>query len=174
VFGYGLDHPAESREGGGMGDEVTRRQALARAGVAAVGSGVVLAALAGPAGAEPEGVQGTWKIEPAAGGQPAGFRALAAFAAGGVFLTTGSDEPGTGIGQWTSPAADRFAFTYLNFHFDRDLELHHTTKVRAAGTFAGGTLEGHATLTATDPHGHALFSPRKFRFTGRRMLVEKP
>ncbi len=157
-----------------MADEVTRRQALARAGVAAVGSGVVLAALAGPAGAEPEGVQGTWKIQPGTGDNPAGFHALAAFAAGGVFLTTGSDEPGTGIGQWTSPAADRFAFTYQNFHFDPDLQLHHTTKVRAAGRFAGAELKGLATLTAVGPHGHPLFPPRKFRFTGKRMLVEKP
>jgi hypothetical protein len=157
-----------------MADEVTRRQVLARAGVAAVGSGVALAALAGPAGAEPEGVQGTWRIQPATGGGPATFHALASFAAGGVFVTTGSDEPGTGLGQWNSPAADRFAFTYQNFHFDSDQQLHHTTKVRAAGKFAGGSLEGRATLTATGPHGHPLFPPRHFRFTGKRMPVEAP
>ena len=74
----------------------------------------------------------------------------------------------------TKERADKFAFTYLNFHFDRDLQLHHTTKVRAAGTFAGAELEGRATLTAADPHGRPLFPARKFRFTGKRMLVEKP
>ncbi len=74
-----------------------------------------------------------------------------AFAAGGVFLTIGSDEPGTGIGEWNSPASDQFAFTYSNFHFDSDAKLNNTVKVRAAGSFSGSTLQGHATLTATDP-----------------------
>jgi hypothetical protein len=158
-----------------MANEFTRRQALARGGAAALGGGVALAALGGTAAqAEPEGVQGTWRIRPATSSGPAGFVALAAFAAGGVFVTTGSDEPGTGIGQWNSPAANKFAFTYVNFHFDPDLKLHHTTKVRAAGTFTGPELQGRATLTATDRGGRPLFPPRHFRFTGKRMVVEAP
>ncbi len=47
-------------------------------------------------------------------------------------------------------------------------------KVRAAGTFSGDTLEGHATLEAHDAHGHPLFAPRHFSFTGKRLAVQAP
>ena len=160
-----------------MDRTVTRRQALRRAGgvgAAAVGMGAVVPALVGTAGAAGDSVRGAWIIEPSASGHPAGFRAVAAFAAGGVFVTIGSDEPGTGIGEWSSPAAGGFAFTYLNFHFDEQQHLSHTTKVRAAGSFSGNTLKGHATLTSHDPQGHALFPPRKFTFSGKRLAVEAP
>jgi hypothetical protein len=157
-----------------MTEEVTRRQALARAGVAVAGMEIALAALGGSAQAAPEGVQGAWVIQPTTSGGPAGFRAVAAFAAGGVFLTIGSDEPGTGVGEWRSPTAETFAFTYLNFHFDPDGKLNNTVKVRAVGAFSGRTLKGKATLTAHDPGGHALFPPRRFTFSGARLFVEEP
>jgi hypothetical protein len=34
-----------------------------------------------------------------------------------VFVTTGSDEAGTGLGELRQNVAAGFAFTYLNFHF---------------------------------------------------------
>ncbi len=160
-----------------MRGKLTRRQALARAGgagVAAVGLETALAGLSAPAHAATATVRGAWIIEPKTASGPAGFRAVAAFAAGGVFITIGSDEPGTGIGEWKSPTADGFAFTYLNFHFDAEQKLNNTVKVRAAGTFSGDTLEGHATLEAHDAHGHPLFAPRHFSFTGKRLAVQAP
>ena len=42
-------------------------------------------------------VRGTWLIKPTtAGGRGAGFQALAAFAAGGVFVATGPTRPAPG------------------------------------------------------------------------------
>src|SRR5262249_51446378 len=134
----GHDRTTRSRRGrrsSRLMGQVTRRQALARAGVAAVGIEVALATLGGPAKAGPAGVPGAWHIEPTTSGGSAGFRAVAAFAAGGVFITIGSDEPGTGIGEWNSPTSDTFAFTYVNFHFDSNAKLNNTVKVRAAGSF---------------------------------------
>ena len=153
-----------------MGRAISRREAVTGAAAGAVALGAAPASAA----AAKESVRGSWRITPKLPPGAPPFIALAAFGSDGVFVTTGSDEPGTGLGQWNSPAADRFAFTYQNFHFDSDQQLHHTTKVRAAGKFAGGSLEGRATLTATGPHGHPLFPPRHFRFTGRRMPVEAP
>src|SRR5947209_4010593 len=99
-----------------METAVSRRRVLAGIG----GSGVVggLAAAVGSAEAAGGTVRGTWLIMPVSAGGRAGFRALAAFAAGGVFVTTGSDEAGTGLGEWSSTGVDGFGFTYLNFHFD--------------------------------------------------------
>src|SRR5436189_2203160 len=115
-----------------MESVVTRRGVLAGAGVAGAAAG--LAATAGVAEAAQPSVRGTWLITPKTAGGPAGFKALAAFAAGGVFVTTGSDEPGTGLGQWSGDA-NKFGFTYMNFHFDSSGALSHTVKVRAKGTF---------------------------------------
>ncbi|MDP9343809.1 MAG: hypothetical protein M3Q23_17305 [Actinomycetota bacterium] len=157
-----------------MGREITRRQALARVGAAALGVEAVLAAGAAPASASDLTVRGAWLITPKTQSSPAGFQAVAAFAAGGVFITIGSDESGTGIGEWTSPAPGGFAFTYLNFHFASDGSLNNTVKVRAKGTFKAKTLSGHATLTAVDPNGDPLFAPRHFTFTGKRIAVEAP
>ena len=81
---------------------LNRREVLAGLGVATVGSAVT----AGAAQAAAPTVRGAWLIQPKTSGAPAPFRALAAFAAGGVFITTGQDEPGTGIGEWTASGAN--------------------------------------------------------------------
>lgn len=154
-----------------MENVVTRRGVLAGAGVA--GASVGLAATAGVAEAAPPSVRGTWLITPNTAGGPAGFKALAAFAAGGVFVTTGSDEPGTGLGEW-SGGATTFAFTYLNFHFDSAQNPSNTVKVRAKGTFKGSKLSGHATLSTFDPSGAQVGGNRSFSFTGKRVKVEAP
>jgi hypothetical protein len=119
-------------------------------------------------------VRGTWLLKPATSGGPAGFQALAAFAAGGVFVTTGSDEAGTGLGQWSAHGTHGFGFTYLNFHFDTAGQHSNTVKVRAAGTFHGSQLSGHATLTTFDASGNPLGADRRFTFTGKRVAVEAP
>jgi hypothetical protein len=119
-------------------------------------------------------VRGAWLIQPAAAGGPASFHAVAAFAAGGVFITTGSDEPGTGIGEWNSVAANGFGLTYLNFHFDQSGSLANTVKVRAAGTFTGSRLSGRATESTLAPNGSKLSPDRRFTFTGTRIGVETP
>jgi hypothetical protein len=149
-------------------ESVTRRGALAGAGAVAG-----LAATAGVAEAATPSVRGTWLLTPKTSGGPAGFKALAAFAAGGVFVTTGSDEPGTGLGEW-SGGAKGFAFTYLNFHFDSSGKFNNEVKVRAKGTFKGATLSGHATLGTFDANGAQLGSDRTFSFTGKRVKVQAP
>jgi hypothetical protein len=154
-----------------MENVVTRRGVLAGAGVAGAAAG--LATTAGVAEAAQATVRGTWLITPKTAGGPAGFKALAAFAAGGVFATTGSDEPGTGLGQWSGDTT-RFAFTYLNFHFDSSGNFNNTVKVRAKGTFEGSKLSGHATLSTSDANGARVGSDRSFSFTGKRVKVEAP
>ena len=86
---------------------------------------------------------------------------------------TGSDEPGTGLGEW-SGGTKGFAFTYLNFHFDSAGKFDNTVKVRAKGTFKGSSLSGHATLSTFDANGAQLGSDRSFSFTGKRVKVQAP
>lgn len=157
-----------------MGRSLSRRQALAKAGVAALGGGAALVVAGPAAAAATPTVRGSWVIVPMRGGKPAGFQATAAFAAGGVFVTTGSDEAGTGIGQWVSKGANGFGFTYLNFHFDSVGKLSNTVKVRASGTFHGSTMVGKATLTMTDALGKPVGAPARSTFTGKRIPVESP
>ena len=156
-------------------EPMNRRRALGKAAGVAAGAGAVGAILAAPAEAAAPTVRGSWLITPTTtGGQPLGFQAVAAFGAGGIFVTTGSDEDGTGIGQWSSKGSDDFAFTYLNFHFGRNGKLTNTVKVRASGTFQGSTLKGRATLTRVGPNGKSLGPAQRSSFTGKRIDVEAP
>jgi hypothetical protein len=156
-----------------MSNHTSRRQALAGFGAGALGTTIARAAPAAADAAAPT-VRGTWVITPKTSRGPAPFRALAAFAAGGVFVTTGSDEGGTGLGEWSQRGATGFAFTYLNFHFDPSGKPANTVKVRAAGTFHGSKLSGHATLSTLDPSGARIGSDARFTFTGRRLAIEAP
>ena len=151
-----------------MSGGITRRQAVL--GLGATTGGGLLAASSADAAAPT--VRGTWLITPKSSAGPAGFQALAAFAAGGVFVTTGSDEAGTGLGEWLAEGTDGFAFTYLNFHFGTDGKPSNTVKVRAKGTFGGSRLSGNAALTQLDPNGHRLAPDRHFSFTGQRVAVK--
>ncbi len=118
-------------------------------------------------------MRGSWVITPDVPGAP--FQALAAFGAGGIFITTGSDEPGTGIGEWVAQGTDGFAFSYRNFHFGPDGKLSHTTTVNATGTFQGDTMTGTATEFVTDAHpGAGMGVARTSTFTGQRMSVAAP
>ena len=155
-----------------MESAMSRRGVLA--GLGAAGAAAGLGAISSDAEAAAPSVRGTWLIKPSASGGPAGFQALAAFAAGGVFVTTGSDEAGTGLGEWIGRGAHGFGFTYLNFHFDTDGKHSNTVKVRAAGTFHGSDLSGHATLRTFDASGKQLGADAAFTFTGRRVAVEAP
>jgi hypothetical protein len=153
-----------------MSEIASRRELLAGLGGGAVGAAIALSA---PDAAEAEAptVRGTWIITPKSSRGPSPFRALAAFAAGGVFVTTGSDEAGTGLGEWTSRGATGFVFTYLNFHFGSDGKLVKTVKVSATGSFSGSTLAGRATLSTLGPSGGRLSPDARFTFSGRRMGV---
>jgi hypothetical protein len=91
-----------------------------------------------------------------------------------VFVTTGSDEAGTGLGEWGSSGANGFAFTYLNFHFDTAGKPANTVKVRAAGTFHGSHLSGRATLSTFSPSGKRLRADTRFTFSGTRVGVNAP
>jgi hypothetical protein len=135
----------------------------AAVGVAAVGAG------AGPAAAATESVQGSWRITPELPPGVPPFVALAAFGAGGVFVTTGSDEPGTGIGQWKKTATRKFSFSYTNFHFDSAGALSNTVNVKAKGSFSGSRMSGSAELRRVDAAGNPIGSPRTTPFTGRRI-----
>jgi hypothetical protein len=148
-----------------VGRGVSRREAVTGAalGVAVVGAG------AGSAEAATESVQGSWRITPEL---PAGvppFVALAAFGAGGVFITTGSDEPGTGIGQWKKTGTRKFSFAYTNFHFDSSGALSNTVNVKATGSFRGSRMTGSAELRRVDAAGNPVGSAQTTPFTGRRM-----
>ena len=151
-----------------MGSSISRREAVAGAAIGAVAFG----AGAESAMAAKASVQGSWRITPQLPvGAPA-FVALAAFGAGGVFITTGSDEPGTGIGQWKRKGDSGFVFAYTNFHFDAQGRLESTVNVTAKGTFKGKNLKGTATLTRTDSDGAPVGSPQVSEFTGRRMQAQ--
>ena len=152
-----------------MGRAVSRREAVAgvAVGAAALGAGP-LSASAAAAKAE-ESVQGSWRITPELPPGAPSFVALAAFGAGGIFITTGSDEPGTGIGQWKSRGKGGFSFAYTNFHVDSSGALSSVVDVTATGTFKGKNLKGTAELRRVDPSGAAIGSPQSSPFTGKRI-----
>jgi hypothetical protein len=139
-----------------MESAINRRQVLT--GLGLVGAAAEFAIVAGVAEAAQPTVRGTWLIKPRTGHGAAGFEALAAFAAGGVLVTTGSDEAGTGLGEWSASGADGFAFTYLNFHFDSAGKLANSVQVRATGTIHGSGLSGRATLSTFAPKRQAAIS----------------
>jgi len=140
-----------------------------RAGfLAACGS----AATAAPTATDAPSVRGSWLITPQTPGPP--FQALAAFGTGGIFITTGSDQAGTGIGQWTAQGSDGFTSSYQNFHFGSDGKLSSTTTVNAKGTFTGDTLTGTASQSVTDATGVSMGPAQTAPFTGRRMTAMAP
>ena len=146
---------------------MSRREAVtgAAAGAAILGA----ATGAAPASAATETVQGSWRITPELPPGAPSFVALAAFGAGGVFITTGSDEPGTGIGQWKSTGTRKFSFAYTNFHFDSSGALNDTVSVKATGSFRGRKMTGTAEHRRVDAAGNAVGSPLTSSFTGTRM-----
>ena len=148
-----------------MGRAISRREAVA--GVTA--GAVALGASATPAAAATPSVRGSWRITPKLPEGAPSFVALAAFGAGGVFITTGSDEPGTGIGQWASTGRHRFTFAYTNFHFDGSGSLSSVVVVHAKGTFSGNKMTGSAELTRTDANGDPVGSKQTSKFTGKRI-----
>lgn len=121
---------------------------------------------------EAPSVRGSWLISPQTPGPP--FQALAAFGTGGIFITTGSDQAGTGIGQWVAQGSDGFVFSYKNFHFGPDGKLTSVTTVKAKGTFKGNTLTGTASQTAAGPNGEVITAPQTAPFTGTRVAAEAP
>jgi hypothetical protein len=150
-----------------------RRELLSGFGAGAIGGAIAAAAPQAAEAAAPT-ARGTWIITPATARGPAPFRAIASFAAGGVMITTGSDEAGTGLGQWSQSGASGFAFTYLNFHFDSAGKLANTVKVSGRGRFGGSRLSGRATLSTLRPDGSKRSPDARFRFTGRRLAIETP
>jgi len=152
-----------------VGEGITRRKALGGAAAGALGI-AGLATSAEEASAAPPTVRGSWLIMPKASGAQKTFTAIAAFAAGGVFLTIGSDEPGTGIGAWSKVGAAGFSFSYTNYHFGGNGKPSHTVEVKATGTFKGATMNGNATLTILDPAtGKPKAPPVRTTFTGKRV-----
>jgi hypothetical protein len=150
-----------------MGRPMSRREAVAGAAAGAVTVGAAVGV--GSAAAATDGVQGSWRVTPKLPPGVPRFVALAAFGAGGVFVTTGSDEPGTGIGQWKSTGPRKFTFAYTNFHFDSSGNLNNTVNVRARGTFRGRNMTGTAELRRVDAAGNPIGSPLTTAFTGKRM-----
>jgi hypothetical protein len=148
---------------------ISRRGAVVAGAVAAAAT----AASGGRAAAAPtdDSVRGSWRITPQLPEGAPPFVALAAFGAGGVFITTGSDEPGTGIGQWDSAGPGEFSFAYTNFHFDGSGSLSSTVDAEASGTFDGDQLSGTATLRRVDPQGEPMGEPQESPFTGVRMTA---
>jgi hypothetical protein len=150
-----------------LGRAISRREAVTTAAVGAVGFGAL--AGADSASAATESVRGSWRITPKLPPGAPPFVALAAFGAGGIFITTGSDEPGTGIGQWKSTSTRGFSFAYTNFHFDSSGHLNNTVDVKAKGTFHGSKMTGTAELHRVDASGNPVGSPLTTKFTGKRM-----
>ncbi|MEA2449977.1 MAG: hypothetical protein QOG63_1909, partial [Thermoleophilaceae bacterium] len=138
-----------------MGRAITRRDAVAGVTVGALALGA-----AETASAATETVRGSWRITPEVPAGAPAFSALAAFGAGGIFITTGSDEPGTGIGQWEGKAKRGFKFAYTNFHFDSSGALSSVVNVKATGSFHGNKMNGSAELRRLDADGNPIGSPR--------------
>ena len=150
-----------------MGRGISRREAVtgAAAGAAVIGVGATGPASAGTS----ESVRGSWRITPELPDGVPPFVALAAFGAGGIFVTTGSDDPGTGIGQWESSGRRRFEFAYTKFHHDSSGQLDFTVHVQATGRFSGRRMTGTAELRRVDPDDNPIGSPQTTPFSGRRM-----
>jgi hypothetical protein len=146
---------------------MSRRDAMTGAAVGAAALGA--AAGSASAATTPVTVAGSWRITPQLPAGAPAFVALAAFGAGGVLVTTGSDEPGTGIGQWKSTGSRKFVFAYTNFHFDGSGALSSIVDVQAKGTFHGKRMSGTAELRRTDAGGNAIGTPRTTPFAGTRM-----
>jgi hypothetical protein len=117
-------------------------------------------------------VRGSWVITPQVPGPL--FQALAAFDAGGSFVTTGSDQAGTGIGEWAADGDTGFVFGYRNFHFGPDGKLATITTVTATGTFGGDTMTGTATESVADASGASMGPAQTMSFTGERMQATAP
>ena len=156
-----------------MSGMASRRELLSGLAAGSAGTAIALATADAADAAAPT-VRGTWIITPKASRGSSSFRALAAFAAGGVFATTGTDKAGTGLGEWSSKDGAGFEFTYLNFHFGAGGRLATTVKVSATGTFSGSRLTGRARLTTFGPRGNRLSPDARFTFTGTRLEIEAP
>jgi hypothetical protein len=156
-------------KGGIVGRAISRREAVAGAAMGAVSFGGMAGAAPAAAAPAADGVRGSWRITPKLPPGAPPFVALAAFGAGGIFITTGSDEPGTGIGQWKSTSTRGFSFAYTNFHFDSSGHLNNTVDVKAKGTFHGSKMTGTAELHRVDASGNPVGSPLTTKFTGKRM-----
>ena len=149
--------------------KISRREILGGVGAGALGVGALGALAPEAAASGTDTVRGSWQITPKLPPGAPPFVALAAFAAGGVFITTGSDEPGTGIGEWRSIGSDGFGFAYTNFHFDSAGKLSSVVNVKATGTFHRSRLSGQASERRLDPSGHQIGSTLNVTFTGSRL-----
>ena len=123
-------------------------------------------------------IQGSWifTVTPAPGGPPP-FSAVASFAAGGVFLATGSDDranPASELhGSWARIRENRYGSTTYFFVFDPTghavgmLLTHQVFQLASKDA-----LVGLGDLSACDVHGeNCTLLPGISTITGKRMIV---
>jgi len=138
---------------------------------------VVLAVSAAAAAQEP--IQGSWifTVTPAPGGPPP-FSAVASFAAGGVFLATGSDDrviPASELhGSWARIRENRYGSTTYFFVFDPT--GHAVGMLQTSQVFqltSKNELVGLVNSSVCDIHGENCTPlPGLGTLTGKRMIVK--
>ena len=133
----------------------------------------------GAAAAAQEPIQGSWifTVTPAPGGPPP-FSAVASFAAGGVFLATGSDDrvnPASELhGSWERIPRNRYGLTANFFVFDST--GHAVGMLQTSQVFqltSKNALVGLVNLSVCDIHGdNCMPLPGVSTVTGKRMIVQ--
>jgi hypothetical protein len=138
----------------------------------------VVLALGASAGAQ-EPIQGSWifTLTPAPGGPPP-FSAVASFAAGGVFLATGSDDrvnPASELhGTWERITQNRYGS--ITYFFVFDPTGHAVGMLQTNQIFqltSKNALVGVGDLSVCDVHGENCTPiPGLSTITGKRMIVQ--
>jgi hypothetical protein len=125
---------------------------------------------------------GTWvlTVTPPVGGPPA-FKALASFASGGVFISSGqNDHVNTGVGiqqgTWRRTAGGQITSTEISFIYGPTGVAIGTLKVQATYEFSdANNLTGHGQLSRCDLSGANCQSLGDCAsIQGKRVEVEEP
>lgn len=155
---------------------ITRRKALAMAGIAAGALGAtaaltgvrgVQAASAGVGGA----VAGTWDVtvtSAVSGGPP--FTSLVSFAPGGALVTVDNQGPGTfSLGAWEGDGGGEFDAVFETFSFDAKGMFVGTAIIRPKGIVDGEHIHGTYTVAFRPSSGPTQHGVDHGTFTGSRL-----
>lgn len=118
------------------------------------------------------GLAGSWVITPTVGA--GSYKILAAFGSGGELVTTRSDQPGTGVGQWRQEGRDGFVFSVDSYVFGPEGALATSTTMKGRGTFKGAQMEGTAAMVISTADGRAAGGAQRIPFMGSRVTAAAP
>jgi hypothetical protein len=151
---------------------ITRRKALAAAGVLGAGAALTgVRSVKAASGALDHGVVGTWDVRvtsAVSGGPP--FTSLVAFAPGGSLVTTDSQAPGNvSIGAWEPEVGDGFRAVFDTFAFDPTGAFTGTAIIHPKGSVDGDDLHGTYTVDFRPASGPTQHDVDHGTFTGARL-----